>query len=321
MFFRRYFSHSAFRLTKVDILKQIELAKAHHAPELPVENSIALSSQDLSGKNEINDKKSPLIMIHGLFGARQNYSSVGRKISALSNRQTIGVDMRNHGASSHVFPHDYAHMAKDTIRYLEAFGRKVVLAGHLMGAKVSMLVALQRPELVEKLIVIDNSPKAETLDFRFTRDLLAMCRVEQELHSHGTTQARLLKDVDRIMAAYEPDALVRMFLASNLKRPSKKADNSEKVQFRIPVLNFLKHDVLPKMGGWPSELVRKHTFKKPVLVMRGLDSNFVADEHLKSLFPTYFPNFERVDFDSGHWLVSEQPDKFVQETLKFLGDA
>lgn len=318
MLFRRFFSSTHVRSTKVDILKRIEAIKASKLPELPVEDTITLSSQDLSGKVTIDEEKSPLIMVHGLFGARQNYSSVGRKLAASSKRRTIGIDMRNHGASSHVFPHDYTHMAKDTIKYLEGLGRKVVLAGHLMGAKVSMLVALQRPELVEKLIVIDNSPTAETLDFRFTRDLLAMCRVEQELHSHGTNQASLLKDVDRIMATYEPDALVRMFLASNLKRPAKKSSTAEKVQFRVPVANFMKYDVLAKMGEWPSELVEKCVYKNPVLVMRGLKSDFVCDEHLQSSFPTYFPHFETVDFDCGHWLVSEQPEKFIQETLKFV---
>ncbi|GEQ67101.1 hypothetical protein JCM33374_g764 [Metschnikowia sp. JCM 33374] len=279
---------------------QIEKIKASHVPELPVQETVALASQDISGKVAIDPAKSPLVMIHGLFGARQNYSSVGRQLSAKTHRQTIGVDMRNHGASSHVLPHDYTHMANDTIRFLESIGKEVVLAGHSMGAKVSMLVALQRPELVQKLIVIDNAPEASSLDSRFTSDLVAMCQVEQELHSHNMTQASLLKDVNRIMTAYEPDALVRMFLASNLKRPTKKAGHGAKAQFRVPVTNFVKHDVLDKMGEWPSELVKDRVFSRPVLVMRGLKSNFVRDKHLLSDFPAYFPNFRTVDFDCGH---------------------
>ncbi|KAM9886821.1 hypothetical protein OXX79_013975, partial [Metschnikowia pulcherrima] len=58
-----------------------------HVPELPVEDTIALSSQDLGGKVHIDSDKSPLVMVHGLFGARQNYSSVGRKISAATRRR------------------------------------------------------------------------------------------------------------------------------------------------------------------------------------------------------------------------------------------
>lgn len=313
----RFFSSSPRRWSRPDLGRQIEqLLKAPvpEVPEVPVKPLVALSSQELGGKGPVDLHKTPLVMIHGLFGARQNYASVGRKIGEATGRRVIGLDMRNHGSSEHAMPHDYDHMTSDTIRYLERLEQPVVLAGHLMGAKVSMLVALRRPDLVERLVVIDNVPVTTELDSQFTADLVAMCTVERDLHHKPGKQAAFMKEVDQVMAGFEPSPLVRLFLMSNLKRPQHR-DRLEPARFRVPVRSFLKHGILEKMGAWPKEESR---YSGPVLVMRGLRSPFVLDQSLEEHFPRYFPNTTVSDFDCGHWLVSEQPDVFVERMRVFL---
>lgn len=311
---RRQFSISnTCRL--VDLVKEFESLKLSQVPDLPIHKTVALSSQNFKGKTEIDNAKTPVVLLHGLFGAKQNYSTVGRQLCTATSRQVIGVDLRNHGATTHAAPHDYVHMTYDMIEHIEAIGRPVMLAGHLMGAKVAMLVSLLRPDLVEKLVVIDNSPASGKLGIQFTKDLLGMCHVERDRSLRELPQLALGLKIDKILFKYEKDSLVRLFLMSNLRRRVSKHDLLP-VKFRVPVLNFLKDNTLAALGQWPDN-VSHLKYEGPVLVMRGLQSNFVTDENLDSDFPVYFPNFDVVDFDCGHWLVSEKPDQFVKAMVAF----
>lgn len=289
----------------------------------------------------------PILMIHGLFGSKQNWISTGKEINDLTGRHVLGVDVRNHGETENADIHDYMHLTKDLIEFIEqkrkydnhelshdqlqsshdthndkpTWENGAVLVGHSMGAKIAMLVSLLRPDLVSKLIVIDNSPISEPLDTNFELDLIGMCKVEMlqnnpETYQHKPAKTQL-KEIDSLLKEYEPSKLVRMFLMSNLVKSSEKQIAGNLV-FRIPVLNFLKQEVLSNIGDWPNTEVDGKTFSKPVLVMRGLKSGFVTDKHVEQDFPRYFQDIKVVDFDTGHWLVSDQSDKFVKEVVTFL---
>lgn len=312
----RHLSSTPRLLSKIDLRHEMELLHVSKVHDLPYHGTIPLSGQTYKTHHTSDETKTPLLMIHGLFGAKQNYSSVGKKISMLTGRKVMGVDMRNHGASGHAAPHTYMTMAHDTIEHIEKLGDKVVLAGHLMGAKVLMLVSLMRPELVEKLIVIDNSPVSGILDVQFTRDLVGMCHVERDSSLVSLPQAALVNKVDKVLAKYEKDPLVRVFLALNLMRRQSKSDGLP-IRFRVPVLNFLKDNTLAAMGDWPQE-VEGLRYDGPVKIMKGSQSNFVLPHLVENEFPKYFPNALLSVFDAGHWLVSEKPDQFVRETIAFL---
>lgn len=313
---QRYFSQG-FRLrSHINLAKEFESLRLTKVPDLPYQETVQLSSQTYKSKSEIDATKSPVIMLHGLFGAKQNYSSVGRNISTLTNRKVTGIDLRNHGASAHAAPHTYMAMALDTIEHIDGHVKApVILAGHLMGAKVSMLVSLLRPDLVEKLIVIDNSPVTHVLEAQFTRDLVGMCHVERDRSLVDLPQSALLQKIDKILLKFEKDPLVRVFLASNLVRRQSKTDKLP-VRFRVPVLNFLKDDILSELGKWPEE-VAGLKYDGPVKIMKGARSNFVLEEHMDSAFPTHFSDTLLSVFEAGHWLVSEMPDQFVRETVEF----
>lgn len=309
------FLHSSRRVA-LDIKQQLLDLNSLHVESLPFRKIIDVASQTYKSPVPTDHSKLPLVMIHGLFGAKQNYAMVGRTIAEKTSRQVIGLDMRNHGGSDHVLPHDYIHMAIDTEKYLRQLGKPAILAGHLMGAKVAMLVALNWPELVEKLVVIDNSPVASALDSQFTQDLRAMCHVKLDSELAKVKLKNLRIEVDRVMQDYEKDPMVRLFLISNLK-PRASSTDTLPIDFRVPVMSFLKYGVLEKMGEWPATEVQGLRFEKPVLLLRGLHSPFVPD--LK-VFDEYFQDIHVVDYDSGHWLVSERPKKFVADMIEFIED-
>ncbi|NHX27560.1 alpha/beta fold hydrolase, partial [Escherichia coli] len=98
-------------------------------------------------------EKLPLLIVHGLFGSARNWGVIAKRMS--DTRQVITVDMRNHGDSPWQPTHSYPDMAADLAEVIEAHGGRADVVGHSMGGKASMMLALTRPDLVNRLIVAD----------------------------------------------------------------------------------------------------------------------------------------------------------------------
>src|SRR5437764_1468896 len=102
----------------------------------------------------------PLLILHGLFGSLDNWSSVSQNLA--DRFQVLAIDQRNHGHSPHAAEMNYTLMADDLSELLAAqkWPRAHVL-GHSMGGKTAMQFALKYPGSVQSLIIIDISPGAD----------------------------------------------------------------------------------------------------------------------------------------------------------------
>src|SRR5215831_11808957 len=98
----------------------------------------------------------PLVLMHGgLVDARFFAPNLG----ALEERFHVYTpERRGHGHTPDApGPITYQLMADDTIAFLEAVvGEPADLVGHSDGAFVAMQVAIQRPELVRRLVMISG---------------------------------------------------------------------------------------------------------------------------------------------------------------------
>jgi pimeloyl-ACP methyl ester carboxylesterase len=98
----------------------------------------------------------PLVLLHGgLVDARFFEPNIG----PLAERFHVYTpERRGHGHTADVEgPITYQLMADETIAFLEqVVGEPADLVGHSDGAFVAMLVAMQRPELVERLVMISG---------------------------------------------------------------------------------------------------------------------------------------------------------------------
>ena len=99
----------------------------------------------------------PLVLLHGLMGAAQNWGGIARRLG--QKRLVLAMDARNHGASGHAAGMDYATLAGDVAQTLAARGiGSAAVLGHSMGGKIAMMLALTRPALVDRLVVADMAP-------------------------------------------------------------------------------------------------------------------------------------------------------------------
>lgn len=248
----------------------------------------------------------PIVFLHGLFGTKTNNRSVSRVLARELNCKVYCPDMRNHGESPHVKVHTYDAMAADVTRFIADHDiHRPILIGHSMGARAAMAVALREPNLVSKLIPVDNSPLSTALGSEFPRYVQGMQAVDRARpHSQ--------KEAAEIMAKYAPELPIQQFLLANFK----KNDDGEYAS-QIPL------DILGKSLGYVSEfdyLPGKYRYSGPTLLIRGTRSRFVPDEALP-LMGDLFPRFTVVDIEAGHWVISENPKGFLDATLRFLDDS
>lgn len=241
----------------------------------------------------------PLVFLHGLFGSGRNWRSFAR---GLADRFTcLLVDLRGHGNSPHAPPYDYPTFAADVARLLAEEGiARAHLLGHSMGGKTAMTLALTRPELVERLAVVDIAPVPYAHDYRaLIRALLAL----------DLSAIRSRREADAALAPAIPDPQLRAFLLQNL------VIDDGGARWRIDLAGLER--AMPALTDFPRELYGRR-FEGPTLFVRGGRSDYVQDAHLpviRRLFPA--ARIETVA-DAGHWPHAERPAELLRLVRAFL---
>ena len=83
------------------------------------------------GRN--GSSKSPIVILHGLFGSKQNNRSISRALARCLDCSVYALDLRNHGDSPHHTEHTYSTMADDVEHFVdENIDGPVTLIGHSM---------------------------------------------------------------------------------------------------------------------------------------------------------------------------------------------
>ncbi len=248
---------------------------------------------------------SRIAFCHGLFGQGRNWSTVGRGL-ADSGWLVALPDLPNHGRSGWTDPVDYGQMAEAVAGEFHRLGgaSRWALVGHSMGGKVAMRLALDHPDLVERLCVVDIAPAAQPEPSPFARYVEAMRSVDLDrLTGRERADAQLTDAV--------PDPAVRAFLLQNLRRYP--ADGGRwRWQMNLAVLG----DQLDRVGGWPEPTNRP--YPGPVLWVAGARSDYVRPEH-GPVMRALFPQARLVTVkNAGHWVHSEQPEVFSSILRSFL---
>jgi len=240
----------------------------------------------------------PLIILHGLFGTLDNWQTLAKRFA--ENYTVFIIDQRNHGKSPHMDEHSYELMAEDLRIFMESnFMFKAHILGHSMGGKTAMKFALNNPDMVDKLTIVDISPKQnegghETIfEALFSLDLA-------KIKSRSEADAELTKLI--------ADLGVRQFLLKNLTR---KKEGGYRWKMNLTALHMHYQEIL-------AETVGEDTFDEPSLFIRGGKSGYILDEdipQIKEFFPA--ARIETVA-DAGHWVHAEQPEELYRLVSEFL---
>ncbi|KAK7205228.1 Alpha/Beta hydrolase protein [Myxozyma melibiosi] len=245
----------------------------------------------------------PMVVLHGLLGSKNNNRSVCKRFAKDMNTTVYALDLRNHGDSPHAAKHDYKSLALDVEHFIDThIQQPTIVLGHSMGAKTAMAVALRRPELVDSMISVDNSPVSARLSPEIPTYVHALKSIER-------MSLRSPKDAFDVLGKYEKSPDIRHFLLTNsLVKP----DGT--IGFRVPLDTLIKH--LDHIAEFPFDY-NQTRFEGPALFVRGTQSKYIPDEAIPTI-GQFFPRFVLKDVDAGHWLISEKTAEFVEIVEDFL---
>lgn len=241
----------------------------------------------------------PLVILHGLFGAGRNWYSLAQKLS--DDYQILVPDLRGHGDSPSVQPLDYPHMAADVVALLDREGlREAHFLGHSMGGKAAMTVALNCPQRVSKLVVVDIAPVHYSHSFE---------HVIEALKSMPLERIRSRKEAGEWLSQRIENPAVSQFLLQNLV-----AEN-EHYHWRID-LDFLAQ-ALPTLVSFPLGKGNR-PFDGPTLFIAGGLSQYIKPQYHQAI-RALFPNacIQTIEH-AGHWVHIDQPQAFESVVRCFL---
>ena len=159
----------------------------------------------------------PLIILHGLYGSSDNWMSVGKKLAG--QYQVYLVDQRNHGKSPHSTKHNYYVMRDDLMEFMEKHQiDRATLLGHSMGGKTALFFAVQHPEKLKRLVVLDIAPIAYQMLTNPSSQVLNHLNILNALFNLDVENIGNIKEADDQLAQTIPYQKVRQFLLKNLKR-------------------------------------------------------------------------------------------------------
>lgn len=243
--------------------------------------------------------ETPLILVHGLFGDKDNLNGIRRLLN--QHYHTINIDLRNHGHSPWDTQMDYPSMQQDLLDLLDDLQlEKVVLIGHSMGGKVIMQLALTHPERVKALTVLDMSPVAYA-EAHHTQVFAGLAAVS------STENLQTRQQADLVLSQQVIDPGVRQFLLKSFD-----AHKPGYWRFNREVL-FTHYSSLM---GWHNP--QQRTYQGPTLFLRGGQSPYMAEQYFPQI-QQQFPNAQgKLLAECGHWLHAEKPQRVASFIMRFL---
>ncbi len=235
-----------------------------------------------------------VVILHGLFGSGDNWLGPARDLG--SSHHVIVPDMPNHGSSPHGTSMRYPVMAAEIAAFLEHVA-PVHLVGHSMGGKVALALALDFPELVRTITIVDICP---------VRYQPSHESILEGMRAVADAAPDRRADADTLLAEYVAAKAVRAFLLKSYDA------RSARWKLNVPLIHADYDHIL----DWP--YADDSSVDRPCLLIYGGRSQYATAsgrEAMKRLAPAVKMHCVQ---DAGHWVHAEQPRETVEAIRGFI---
>uniref|UniRef100_A0A8C4UZK1 sn-1-specific diacylglycerol lipase ABHD11 n=1 Tax=Falco tinnunculus TaxID=100819 RepID=A0A8C4UZK1_FALTI len=260
-------------------------------------SAVPLAYVEMRGRGD----RLPLVLLHGLFGSASNLQSVAKALACPTGRRVLMPDARNHGSSPGSPLMTYEAMSLDVQHLLDRLGiTKCIVLGHSMGGKTAMTLALQRPDLVERLISVDISPVLTSHISEFSAYISAMKSVKIP---DGLARSAARQLADNQLREVVQVGNLRQYLLTNL------LEVEGRYVWRVNLEAISHH--LADIINFP---IFHKPYPGPTLFLRGSNSS----KHYPEI-QRLFPKADIQDIEgAGHIVHQDKFEELVTAVLNFL---
>lgn len=313
-------SSSAFRMRHPGLEERMrerrEASRARRLGELDATGTLEVAGAELIYWIAGNDDAPPLFVLHGGPGLGSHYLQNPLLRTLGEERRLVFYDQRGSG---------YSEGAEEPIRLtlqrfvfdLEAVRRaarqeRIDLLGHSFGGLLALRYALEYPERVGKLVLVDPDPASRALWQAFEERIAG--------RTSPPDAARLAEIASRPGWERDPEVMAE-WLKTRLRAYVARPQDAEEIVIRFDEMtlrNFrvTRDSVRRDLGDWDLH-DRLGVVMSPTLILAGGDSIFppAAMEALEAALPdAELQVLEGV----GHFPFVEVPESFAGAVLAFL---
>jgi pimeloyl-ACP methyl ester carboxylesterase len=247
-----------------------------------------------------------LILVQHFRGNLDSYDPL--ILDALAReRELVLFDNRGVGRTSGTARSSIQEMANDTVSFVEGLGiLRCDVLGHSMGGHLTQVVALDRSDLVRRLILVGTGPRGGE----------GMAGRPPEVAALWT---KVYDDQDKMWLpifftpSEESQDAGRRFLE---RRQERRFDRDEPVSDSTAAA----HRSAASAWGTPTDppYAYLQDIRQPTLVVNGSDDIIVPTIN-SYLLQQHMPNAQLILYpDSGHGAHFQYPEEFVREAIYFL---
>lgn len=290
-------------------------------------STVELSNGETLGYRKSGDGNKILVLIHGNMSTSKHWDIV---MEGMPNEYTTyAIDMRGFGASTYNNrANSLRDFSEDLKLFVDAIGlKKFYLAGWSTGGGVAMYFAIDYPEYVEKLILVES---VGIMGYpMFKKDAAGQPILDEFLRTKEEIEADPIQVVPILNAYRDKDkAFLRVVWDASIYVPNKPSEEryEEYLDAMLTQRNLVDIDyslvhfnISDKHNGVVEGSGEVHKIKAPTLVIQGKDDLIVPMQMGIGIAEGIGENvkLELID-NGGHSPMTDDLDRFMSLILNFM---
>ena len=265
---------------------------------------ISVKNIDIHYRDEGNQTDSiPIILIHGTGASLHTFDDWTNKLKY--SKRVIRLDLPAYGLTGPFVDRDYSILNYTSFlkEFLETLDiKQCIIAGNSLGGEIAWNFALEKPDIVKKLILINSggfpsSSKSVPIAFR-----LAQTPV-----------------INKVVRFITPFFIVKSSVENVYFDKSKVTDSLVERYFDLCLREGNRQAFIDRLGiGKRNNYINISNIKQPTLILWGADDLLIPVENAYKFQNSLLNNKLVILENSGHVPMEENPFESIKHVIEFL---